>query len=351
MRVSASKIGLLEHCQAFARPEMKWDYSSSPAAERGTRFHAAIAAYTLGNAPVVAEATAAGFEQACKWLRNLTDTGATFIKVEVAFAWDPKNDSASRLDIVDRAYPPTSRLCGTADLVCFIDDVFHVFDWKTGDASNAGPQLRLLGLMASRAFGVAPVVVSALEARADDIYEVGREELDDFALAALAGEVAEQLAAVESAEPKPGSHCSDLYCPARLHCPAATSAMAEVVDTIPAESLVRRPEFRITDPIRTPEQAIYTVNVLRLMSTWIDAKKDEIKKRVPVEGWQADDGQVLKETTARVEALDKHRALALLKQLGATDEQLGGLYYTFEKSNGLRVSKGSTKPRRRTKAA
>jgi hypothetical protein len=194
--------------------------------------------------------------------------------------------------------------------------------------------------------------VAALEVRKSGVTEVAREELDAVALAGVAGELAEQIAAIPTAEPAPGSHCGELYCPARLSCPLGTAATAEVVQVIPADALVRRGDYRITDPIRTADQAIWTVDVLRLMSSWIDAKKDEIKKLVPIDGWATEDGRTLKETRASVEAFDKHKAIALCKQLGATEEQVGSLFYTFEKSNGLRVSGGGAKPRtKRSRAA
>jgi hypothetical protein len=81
------------------------------------------------------------------------------------------------------------------------------------------------------------------------------------------------------------------------------------------------------------------------MSAWIDAKKDAVKALVPPHGWTTDDGRTLKETRATIEAFDKHKALALIRQLGATEAQVASLHYSFEKSNGLRVSGGGTKPR------
>jgi hypothetical protein len=57
-RVTASKTGLLEHCQAFAKPGMEWFNGTSPAADRGTRFHRAIAEYTAhGNVRLLEEMT------------------------------------------------------------------------------------------------------------------------------------------------------------------------------------------------------------------------------------------------------------------------------------------------------
>jgi hypothetical protein len=355
MRITASKIALLQFCQWFGRSEAVWTRGSSPAAERGTRFHQAIAAYTDTRKQVeVEEDIREEYAKACAWVDALPDDGLVTLRTEVAFAWDPAADTAETLDVIDRSYKPTSRLCGTADLVLWHaeSEDLVVYDYKTGSADNAGPQLRTLGLMAARAYGVEHATVAALEVRASGVTEVGREELDAFALAGIAGELAEQLAAIETAEPQPGSHCGELYCPARAACPAATESAAQVLGIIPAESLVRRQDFRITDPVRTAEQAIWTVDVLRLMSAWLDAKKDEVKALVPAEGWATEDGRVLREGTYEQSAFDKHKALALVRQLGATEEQIASLHYTFKKSTGLRVSGGPGPPRkRRTKAA
>lgn len=358
LRVTASKVGLLQYCQAFARPEMQWDTRSSEAAERGTRFHKAIALYIACEPGVplkVEDDIAEEFKHAKVWVDSV---GREKLRAEVAFAWDLATDAAEILDASERDYSKgAGRLCGTADVVMVTEMdgkpvAVTVWDWKTGDGTGAGPQLRALGLAAARAYGVEAVTVAALEVRASGVTEVAREDLDGFALAAIAGELAEQAAAIATAEPQPGSHCGELYCPARLSCPLVPVATAEVVQIIPTASLVRRAEYRITDPIKTADQAIWTIDVLRLMSTWIDAKKDEIKSLVPAEGWTTEDGRTLKETRATVEAFDKHKALALCRQLGATDEQVASLHYTFEKSNGLRVSGGNTKPRaKRSKAA
>jgi hypothetical protein len=340
-RVTASKVGLLEKCQAFAKDDMKWDDRKGVNADRGDRFHKAIAAWASGQeVPELADDIKEEFEQAKQWL--IDRNAHTKIDVEVAFAWDPENDTAEILDIVDRAYPPSSRFCGTADVI--LDDkeadLVVVWDWKTGDGSNAGPQLRSLGLMAARALGRSRAIVAALEVRKSGVTEVAREDLDDFALAGIAGGLSETLAAVVDSSPKPGSHCGELYCPARLHCPVGQVAMAQVVDVIPASALVRTAEWKITEPIASAEQAIWSVDVLRLMQAWIDAKKDEIKSLVPKDGWFTNDGRVLKEIRATQKAFDKDKALVLCKQLGATDEQIASLTYTFNKSNGLRVSKG-----------
>jgi hypothetical protein len=74
VRVTASKVGLLAYCQAWARPEMQWDTRSSAAAERGTRFHKAIARWVSGDAPreeEVEEDIRAEYEHAVDWVESL----------------------------------------------------------------------------------------------------------------------------------------------------------------------------------------------------------------------------------------------------------------------------------------
>lgn len=361
MRVTASKVGLLAYCAWWARPEAKWDTTTSKHADRGTRFHKAMDRYLSAPSDQVAkpedleEDIREEYKQATAWLRStiLRDSDCTSdIDTEVAFAWDPATDQAHVLDVIDRQYRPSSRLCGTADLVVRNAYGVDVYDYKTGSGADAGPQLRALGLMAARAYGVSTVRVAALEVSKSGVVEVCAETLDEFELAGVAGDLAEQIAAVDTAEPKPGPHCGELYCPARLTCPLGNTAMAEVVDVVPADSLVRRREYRITDPITTPEHAAWALDVCRLVGAKLDAIKDSIKAMVPPEGLTLEDGSVLRETKATITAFDKRKALALCKQLGATPEQIAALNYTFEKSNGLRVSGGSAKPRtKRTRAS
>ncbi len=72
MRVTASKVGLLQYCQAFARPEMEWDTRSSSAAERGKRFHKAIALYVeSGERIEMNEDLREEYRHACDWVDAL----------------------------------------------------------------------------------------------------------------------------------------------------------------------------------------------------------------------------------------------------------------------------------------
>ncbi len=375
MRVTASKVGLLTYCQAFARPEMEWPERERGAeATHGTRFHKAIAMYVACEPGVplkVEDDIAQEFEHAKAWVDSL-GVGKGALRAEVAFAWDPETDTAEVIKQEhDRDYSAgKGRLCGTADLVLVVTadgrpTAVMVWDWKTGDSLSSGPQLRTLGLMAARAYGVEHVTVAALDVSPERVVELVREELDAFALSGIAGEIAEQLSLVATSEPQPGSHCYELFCPAKLACPVAQVGAAELVNVIPADKLVRRPGFKLSDPVETAEQAIYAVDVVRLIGAKLEDIKREIRSKMTKEEyvddhgktrtrlvWAASDGRVLKDGTCDTTGFDQAKALALVKQLGATPEQIASLHYTFERGTGLRVSGGGAKPRtKRSKAA
>ncbi len=343
--ITASKLGLLNHCRYVARDEAVWDNTSSAAADRGTRFHRAIAEYVNGGPIREPDADfAVEYSAAVAWVERY---GIHRLDAEVAFGWDPHVDTAFVVATKgERGYPKGSTLIfGTADLVSIDEQgIGRVWDWKTGDTSNAGPQLRALGLFFARAHGLRRVVVSALRVDATGVTEEQREELDEFALACIAGENEENLAAVEGAEPVPGPHCGDLYCPARTTCPAMHAAMAELV---PADALVKH---RFETTIRSPEHAVWMLDRIRLVESAAKAAKDAIKAVVPADGWVLTDGSVLRESTRNMPRFDKARAIALLKELGANDEQIEGLTYTYAESAGLRVI-GKAKGRAKGRAA
>jgi hypothetical protein len=361
IRPTASTVALLEYCKYFARADAVWVDEERDDADRGRRVHKAIALYATSDdgIPITVEDDIREvFARAREWFDSLgVRRGSASLHVEVSLAWDPMADQAEVIGH-DRDYSRANgRLCGTADLVLLVvvdgkPVGAMVWDWKSGDGSSAGPQLRTLGLMVARAFGLESVTVAALEVRENAVTEVCREEMDEFALALWAGELMELLEGIAGAPPTPGSHCGEMFCNARLTCPEGQRALSDTVGVIPADRLVRRPEFRITDPITTPEHAMYVVDVIKLVDHWIDAKRRELKRLVPESGWVAADGRILKESTRKMRRFDRYKAEALCKQLGATDAQLESLYYDNVESGGLRVSGGATKPRaRRSRAA
>lgn len=361
MRVTASKVHLLQYCQAFAREDMPWDDRKTDLAERGDRLHAVAARYpSTGVREEVAEDIREEYARVCEWLDSINAV-ALFregrLLLEVSYAWDVATDTAECIGSHRDYSKANGRLSGTADLVWLttIDGkpiAATIWDWKAGTGHDAGPQLRSLALMVARTYGIEQVTVAALEVTAERVLEVAREELDAFGLSAAAGEIDALLSGIETSAPVPGAHCGELYCPARLTCPVGQVAVAEVIEAIPSDKLAARQAFRLSDPIETPEHAAWAVEVIRLVNAKLDAIKEDIKSKVPAEGWRCADGRVLKETFHNASSFSKDKALALCKELGATDEQIALTYFSYEKSNGLRVSGGAAKPRtKRTKKA
>lgn len=346
MRVTGSKSNLLAECQWFARPEAEWVYTSSPAAERGTLFHSAIAAYVATGemTSILTSDLAALYAVAKKWV---DDYGRHHLRAEVKFAWDPNTDTAWELTGAERDYAEArGGFAATGDILSVNKATRsgYIGDWKTGDGSGATPQLRALGLMLARTFDLDTVIVEALEVTAAGVVSVCRETLDAFALATIAGELAEYIANIPDAEPAPGAHCSEMYCPARTTCPVTRAATAELV---PPSSLVRH---TMTTAIASPDHAAWMLDRIRLVEGACKAIRDAIKEACPPGGWVLDDGSVLREGTREVPRFDKQKALDLARAKGATEVEIAACTYVFTESSGLRLAK-PTKEKKRGKAA
>lgn len=343
-RETASRTALLAACGWWARPEAEWFDVAGPSAERGNRFHEPIDRYIkTGVREEVAEDVRAEYEVAIDWVE---DYGRRYLLSEVAFAWDPVRDVAEVLKTTGRDYAEAQArglVCGTADVVAVTSDgkAALIADWKTGDGSGAGSQLRTLALMATRALKLDSVTVVALEVTAAGVREVCREDLDVFDLDAHAGELAELLAAVPTAEPVPGPHCGERYCPARASCPAGREAAEQLV---PVDALV---PHRMSVEIASPDHAAWMLDRVRLVEAACKSVKDAIKAACPDEGWTLADGRTLREGSRKVERFKQAQAVTLLRELGATDEQLASLWYEAEESSGLRVTGGASKPARK----
>jgi hypothetical protein len=368
MRATASKVGLLKYCKAWAKDGAVWDETSAPDEvdeeddvssvddrDRGDRGHKALADYarTRVRKPVDAD-IAVEYAAGCDWIDELNVSSKSNLLIETSFAWDPATDTAEIIG-VDRDYSKAGdRLPGTADvvLVTIVDGKpigAVVWDWKFGNSYESPPQLRALGLMVARTFGIDQVSCAALDIGPLGVRELCHETLDAFELSMIAGELTEDFAAIDGSEPTAGAHCSELFCPAKLSCPLIGEGVAQI---IPAADLVKKPAYKLTDPITTPEHAAWAVGVISLMNAKLKAIKADIKKLVPDGGWKLEDGRTLEERFSNSYSFSKASAIALLRELGATDEQIEALEVPYQKSQGLRVYGGTAKPRaKRSKAA
>lgn len=359
-RETASRTALLAACGYPFREGVAWYDPAGAPAIRGTRLHEPVDRYIktgvredlralYAELPEADREDLAGmYAAALDWV---DDYGRKHLRSEVAFGWDPQIDLGEELATTGRDYAAAQArglMCGTADVVALVAGgrAALIADWKTGDGSGAGPQLRTLAVMASRALRLDSVTVCALEVTAAGVREVCRETLDAFELDAHAGELAELLARVPTAEPTPGPHCSEGYCPARATCPAGREAAEQLV---PVDALV---PHRMSVEIQGPDHAAWMLDRVRLVESACKQVKDAIKAACPDEGWTLADGRTLREGTRKVERFRQAQAMLLLKEKGATDEELASLWYEAKESSGLRVSGGAAKPaRKRGKAA
>lgn len=346
MRVSASKVGLLQQCSYFASPEAVWTDSMSEAAERGIAFHKAIAEY-IETGALSDDESIAGRMRTARAFADGFRSNHLGLEVEVAFAWCPITDTAQRIEVKDRDYSAYSdRLCGTADLVHVVpgDRIGYIGDWKTGDASKSAAQLRTLALMLARAEDLDTVWVEAIEVSDDGLNMVCREKLTEFDFVLIAGELANSLSRVGTEGPRPGPHCSDLSCPAKATCPAGAEIINEL---IPAESLTRH-KWELE--VKGPDHAVWLLDRVKLVEAAAKAVKDAIRAAVPDAGWQLEDGRALRHSTRQMPRFSKDKAIKWMAGHGASTEDIEDLTVMVTENAGLRVV-GTSKDKRQKKSA
>lgn len=228
-RVSASKAGLLPHCQWAFRETTPWEYTTSRAAEQGNQFHAAVAA-------IIDTDIQYGAVRGTKWLLDRLNQATRWLdaqefnnppSAEVAFAYDPATGKSRILGKnIGRKYREAGKadheIAGSADFVVVESGLVTTWDWKSGRAVNdtVWPQMEMLGLMAARAYDAERVVLRPLHVTdygVEDsmVREMGPDELD-----ALAERIKRDVAAIPDSWPEPGPHCDEQWCPSRKFCVA-----------------------------------------------------------------------------------------------------------------------------------
>lgn len=324
MRATASKAGLLDKCQAWAKDGAEWTDTESEAARLGTELHRAAAMFIEGTPPPITMISAANLLKWAHLLEWLTDKKKIGWRSEVAFAWNPTTDAAVVLgQNIGRNYPKDGRLCGAADIVCVGWEDFPgvtVYDIKTGhNIDNVRDQMATLGLMAARAYGVESAKLVVVHVQDDGVHIPPPTTMDSFALDAVAATLAEQIAKIPTSKPEPGGHCVGMYCPHRNHCSATREAMEQVV---PAGQLVRHE--RLLGPIRSADEAAYRYHRLRVIDEARDACWDELKAYAALHGGVfLENGKKWAQTPVKGRETKDVRALEqLARDLGASDAQV-----------------------------
>lgn len=268
---------------------------------------------------------------------------------EPAYAWDPIADTARLLGVdIHREYARAGKLphekAGTLDIRSVEGDTVYVYEIGTGyEMEHKADQLRLQCLVAARAHDVPRAIGQRIQYRDDGAYMFPPVELDEFDLAAIAGEYAEHLGSVEGSEPMPGDHCA--LCNLAPVCPAASGIVQAL---IPAEAIVR-PGWGLV--IANPDHARWLLDHARLVAAAAEAVKEAVKAYVPKNGLVLADGSLLVEGTRNMPRRDNKKIEMLARTLGATEEQLASCDYIAVESSGLRVKKPKAEAKPRKKRA
>ena len=242
-------------------------------------------------------------------------------RTEVPFAFDVATGRARALPCRgprDYSACSSTEVPGTIDALRIdpAEGVAVVLDLKTGRppkrASDYIDQLAFGALCATRVHGLerARVVLAHVPERGVFVDEA---ELDAFDLDAAAADLPRVLGAISTAEPNPGLHCRELFCPARACCPATTAALTMVASSTLSPAAARR--LPLVGPIEDDDQAITLLEGLPRLEAWIDDRKRALRAYADeTEGLRLPDGRVwagrpAKSTTLHLEVRGAEGAL------------------------------------------
>lgn len=239
MNVTGSSLPVLRKCAWWARPEVIAPVQPPPtdAMLLGSAVHAAIE-HTIktGEFMHFTSAEVAEFWSTWNnwWAHGPLGDGAW--QAEVAYAYNPKTDTARQLDVEKRNYQvEPDEIAGTIDAVMLDVDHATIVDWKTGDDfhrmtadAKDNWQLKLYALAVSRTHKVNNVQV--VIARISDEVRATAYTLDEMELDAVAAEVAVMVAGIPTSVPTPGYHC--IRCKAVSVCPTTENATEAIISTV-----------------------------------------------------------------------------------------------------------------------
>lgn len=357
IRVTASKLALLAECQFFARPDQPWSDRDSDDAATGREVHRMIDEYMRGaQTPTSSDERAkVYFASARRWIDEHRRVG---MRPEVAFAYEPSTELARELapktEHRDYSDVRDTEMAGTADVVSMgIDDegaFVAVDDWKVSigpDVHDATAQLSGLALFAARAYGVNRARIRTLRVTESGVDDSAVLWLDEWSLVDVAGSIQSALARIESAEPAPGPHCTERWCPAIVSCPATVRDLATVETLVPVEALVRRrTDMPITVNFASPDHAADVKARVRAARKALDIIDAAIADYVG-EGITLSDGDQFAPTYRTVTRMNHARLEQLARDKGATDEDIALCCVASREGAGLKVIKNKAQKRGR----
>lgn len=336
MTPSPSRFALLEHCGYWARPDVQPpELPAKRLSTRGRGGHKLIELHFDQKGQFDIAATLAELGAADqRWLRAAFGQFLAHAisqapwKVEVPIAYDPKTDTARFLpaEARDRNYKPflkPGEIPGTLDAADWeseIEDgaVFSA-DWKFSEEDSfestailGERQVEIGALFLARATGAREVVVMLVKISPSGV-EIEQRVFDAAKLDAIADLVANRLGRIPDAEPRPGPHCHELWCPARGACPEVERALMAV---LPGEPL--------TFDIDSPERAAFVRDRVKMLETIVDMGDAAVKAYADAhDGFDLPDGRryvpaddpvdTIHVTEGAIEVLEKHGVASALE--------------------------------------
>lgn len=335
-RLTASKAGLAIECSFWLHDHVPLDTSpAGPAADEGTAVHALIENDIRGGdgavvlpplSPDGALRVEAKFTAWKAWAKKERRIGW---RPEVAYAYDPSTDTAREL--VQRGHRDYSgvkpgEVAMQLDVVTMGADadgpLAEVIDWKTGrdvEPALTNGQLGVAALAVSRVMGVDRVRVRLVYIGEDGVHE------DSAVLEALDLDMVRhhmrRVVGSPDTTPKPGPHCSGMYCNARHQCPAIVGDMAQLVNVPPADM-----RTLVAGALVTPEDAGFAHVRLRAIKDAVAAVEERIKSIVETHGSAPTaGGKVLRLVPATRTNVNGKKALVMLREMGAAETALSEL--------------------------
>lgn len=375
MTPSGSRTPLLLFCQHWARPEVKGPPEDpSEFSEYGTATHT-VAELLQKKLPVDMDALATQHRLSdydrdqclidgtalSRWVdENVTGSRST----EGAYAFNT-DDFTARLLMSnghrDYSTKLPSEYCGTMDLIAVDGSAAIVVDYKTGvtAAESYREQLEFGALVVTltnpAVRRVRCVVLKVSDGQCYPLqWEVDTSDIDDIGM-----QIQLAFRQIPNAEPQPGRHCYERYCPLAGTCPATVGTVMPLVKAQHPEELgTVTPEDITTDiQVTTLPQALRLYNFLRLAEKMTGQVRKGLERYADQTGgipvapgkiWGADEGS--REYIKLTEAAEAYLKGELGVRYGAVEANISK--QSLKKAAGSRLEEvleglrkvGATRP-------
>jgi hypothetical protein len=210
------------------------------------------------------------------------------VAAELDLRWHVESGTVRRAGPDEQRKKRPGEWTARIDWVGIAGGVVLVRDWKTGrqeytDRAAVNPQVRLCAIAAAQFFGARSASVELVHLDEDD-YTIDGADFDPLELAMIAHEMRELRATLLQGPtpPRPGPHCTRLYCKLKGICSATQAALSSAYQ-------LERP---LTVKIEDDEQARWTIERLPAAQAALDAIEVAVKEYARARPFDLGDGRL-----------------------------------------------------------